>query len=366
MARIRGMTDEKIIELYKNGLPYEKLCPMVGLSDRAIRNIIKKHGIDRRSTGRPRIHQVNELFFQTWSPEMAWVLGLLLTDGHVSKTNQSIYLSQKDEDLLRKVGILMGAEPVIAKPSGTRTIPMLIINSKIIRADLERLGMTTAKSYTVIFPEVPEAYLPAFIRGVIDGDGWVDRNGYRMNITTASNEFAIGFKAVLERWGLKSTISTIDETATKSIYRVWIKGKYQLLRLANIIYEKCDTNFVVHKRDRMNFHRNSDNSKLIAKFETAEGRVNFRTTINAHLLNQLKQNARYKDMHVNHLLESYIESFLNENTTTVIKTTLRKDRIHFKTTYKKELLNNVRSFAKENGLFINEVIEYSILNSGDS
>ena len=86
------MTDEKIIELYKSGLPYEKLSDMIGLSDRAIRNVLNKHGVELKPIGRPRIHQVNEDFFKTWSHEMAWVLGLFITDGHVNKDiHQYIY-----------------------------------------------------------------------------------------------------------------------------------------------------------------------------------------------------------------------------------------------------------------------------------
>ena len=105
------MTDEKIIELYKSGLPYEKLCDMIGLSDRAIRNVLNKHGVELKPIGRPRIHQVNEDFFKTWSHEMAWVLGLFITDGHVNKDVHSVYLSQKDETLLKKVAKLMDANP---------------------------------------------------------------------------------------------------------------------------------------------------------------------------------------------------------------------------------------------------------------
>ncbi len=104
------MTDEKIIELYKSGLPYEKLCDMIGLSDRAIRNVLNKHEVQLKPIGRPRIHQVNEDFFKTWSHEMAWVLGLFITDGHVNKEVHSVYLSQKDEAILTKVAQLMGAK----------------------------------------------------------------------------------------------------------------------------------------------------------------------------------------------------------------------------------------------------------------
>src|SRR6185312_5355066 len=111
------MTDEKIIELYKGGLPYEKLCSIIGLSDRAIRNVLNKHGVQLNPIGRPRIHKVNEDFFKTWSHEMAWVLGLFITDGHVSKDVHSVYLSQNDEALLTKVAKLMDANPTIAQGS---------------------------------------------------------------------------------------------------------------------------------------------------------------------------------------------------------------------------------------------------------
>lgn len=251
MARQTGMTDKKIIELYQSGLPYAKLCPLVGLSDRAIRNIIKKHGIDRKPIGRPRIHKVNEDFFKTWTPEMAWVLGLIITDGHVNKQYHSIYLSQKDEDLLRKVAVLMEAEPVIAPATGTRTTPMLIINSKIIKEDLERLGITPNKSHTVNFPEVPDQYLPAFVRGVVDGDGWVQKRSYVMNITTASEHFANGLLSVFRNWNLRTEI-TIEMTLSKKIiYRVWVKGKQELPKLAAIIYEGAGNLFNENKKARM-------------------------------------------------------------------------------------------------------------------
>ncbi|MCM3743106.1 hypothetical protein M3193_03020 [Sporosarcina luteola] len=44
MPRNPGMTDEKIIELYKSGLSYDKHCNKIGLSDRAIRNVLIKRG----------------------------------------------------------------------------------------------------------------------------------------------------------------------------------------------------------------------------------------------------------------------------------------------------------------------------------
>lgn len=62
VARKRGITDEQIIEMYVSGMSYVEMSSIIGIKDRAIRNVLVKHGIDRKKVGRPRIHQVNEHF----------------------------------------------------------------------------------------------------------------------------------------------------------------------------------------------------------------------------------------------------------------------------------------------------------------
>lgn len=67
MPRNPGITDEEIIEMYKSGIPFKKMVPIIGLLDRGIRNVLYKHGIQmnrEQSSGRPRKHKVNEDFFK--------------------------------------------------------------------------------------------------------------------------------------------------------------------------------------------------------------------------------------------------------------------------------------------------------------
>lgn len=59
MARNPGMTDERIIELYKSGLLFSELRISIGLSDGAIRNVLNKHEVELRPIGRQRIRKVN-------------------------------------------------------------------------------------------------------------------------------------------------------------------------------------------------------------------------------------------------------------------------------------------------------------------
>jgi phage antirepressor YoqD-like protein len=96
--------DKQIINMYKSGMSFKEMTKIIGLSDRAIRNVLYKHKIEMnrsRSSGQPRKNMVNEDFFKTWSNEMAWVLGLIITDGCINKTINTITLTQKNEDILR-------------------------------------------------------------------------------------------------------------------------------------------------------------------------------------------------------------------------------------------------------------------------
>ena len=65
---------------------------------------MKKYGLIRRTQSKARIeaikkgkferleyHDINENFFSEWSPEMAWVLGLLFTDGNILTKSFAIF-----------------------------------------------------------------------------------------------------------------------------------------------------------------------------------------------------------------------------------------------------------------------------------
>jgi hypothetical protein len=185
---------------------------------------------------------------------MAWVLGLMITDGTVHKQNNCVTLSQKDERILQLAAAHMEADYVLSKGGSTLKTPTLLINSKVIKKDLAELGVTARKSLFVPFPAVPDDFLPSFIRGVIDGDGWVQKRGYVMNITTGSTLFAEGLLSVFQSWSLRSELTIQLSQASNPIYRGWVKGKTQLPKLAEIIYHEAGGNFIQYKKDYMTQH----------------------------------------------------------------------------------------------------------------
>jgi len=100
------------------------------------------------------------------------------------------------------------------------------------------------------------------------------------------------------------------------------------------------------------------NDKLIQI--TDDSRVKFRTNISKSILEQLQELALEHDTHINYLLETGLQNVLAQGVITYNKESRPKDRVQYKTTYDKDLLQQVKEFAKQHQLFINDVIEYSV------
>lgn len=100
------------------------------------------------------------------------------------------------------------------------------------------------------------------------------------------------------------------------------------------------------------------NGKLI--HTTDQSRVKFRTNLSKAIINQLKDIAEENDTHVNYLLETGLEKVILEDVIQFNKELRPKDRVQYKTTYDKELLEKVKEFATNHKVFVNDVIEYSV------
>lgn len=93
---------------------------------------------------------------------------------------------------------------------------------------------------------------------------------------------------------------------------------------------------------------------------TDVSRIKFRTNISESILESLKKIASENNTHINYLIESGLQTVLVQDVISYNKESRPKDRIQYKTTYDKELLDSTKEFAKEHNLFINDVIEYSV------
>ncbi|WP_456279312.1 rRNA methyltransferase [Bacillus sp. AK128] len=102
----------------------------------------------------------------------------------------------------------------------------------------------------------------------------------------------------------------------------------------------------------------SINGRLVHTID--ESRVKFRTNVSKSTIEYLNQLALEHNTHVNYLIETGLQKVLEAGVINFSKDTRPKDRIQYKTTYDKGLLEDVKEFAKNHDLYINDVIEYSV------
>jgi hypothetical protein len=100
------------------------------------------------------------------------------------------------------------------------------------------------------------------------------------------------------------------------------------------------------------------NGKLVQSVD--ESRSEYKTRISAALIQQLKLQAKESNTHIGYLLESGFENILNEDAIIFDKKNRPKDRVDFRTTCDKDILNKLKIFAKKNSLNLNDVIEASV------
>jgi hypothetical protein len=107
------------------------------------------------------------------------------------------------------------------------------------------------------------------------------------------------------------------------------------------------------------------NGKLLQTIDSS--RIKYKTRISKALLDDLKIMADKNNTYVGYLLENGFENILKENAITFDKKNRPKDRVEFRTTCDKELLERLKKFAKDHQLNLNDVIEASVayINTND-
>src|SRR6184192_4210661 len=91
-----------------------------------------------------------------------------------------------------------------------------------------------------------------------------------------------------------------------------------------------------------------------------DSRMKFKNSISKSILDDLNELATQHNTYSNYLLETGLRHLLNEGVITYNKKLRPKDRVQYQTTFDKELLEQVKQFAKDHQLFINDVMEYSV------
>lgn len=144
-----------------------------------------------------------------WSPQLAYAIGLLATDGCLSPPGHLIDLTSNDREQLENFRHCLGVDLSITKKSAGNGRKSLRIQFKnvLFYNFLLSIGLTPAKSRTLGPLKIPSKYFFDFLRGVFDGDGstylywdprWRSSFMYYFCIASASEKFILWLRREIE------------------------------------------------------------------------------------------------------------------------------------------------------------------------
>lgn len=208
---------------------------------------ISKAELSKIQSQNARKYHINENYFKTWSHNMAYILGLWFADGCIYRGQMfDITLHKKDKYILKQIAKELEYEgPIIDYVD--RQAARINFSCVVIYNDIVALGGTERKSLTVEFPEVPEEYLPDFIRGYFDGDGCI----MRLKNNRVNSAFTCGSKIFLDKLLEILRDKAGVEGGSYDASCVSLKfGKKDSFKIGDYIYQNDPELFLKRKRDK--------------------------------------------------------------------------------------------------------------------
>ena len=185
-GKVLTLEEEKnVCELYLTKKYTQKiLAEKFSCSTYVIHNALIRNNIDIEKNKPQHISdtKLKEDYFEKIDTEYkAYFLGLLFADGNVFKKQITLELNFKDIEILQKLKEELNCSNKISyrKRTNTEMSSIRIISEKMCE-DLSKYNIVPNKTYvSKHLPKVPEEYKKDFLRGLIDGDGWItfSKNG---------------------------------------------------------------------------------------------------------------------------------------------------------------------------------------------
>jgi len=183
-----------------------------------------------------------------WSPEFAYAIGLITTDGSLSNDGRHFDLTSKDEEQLINFKKCLGLKVKIGykiPKKGGRKVSRVQFGDVLFFKFLLGIGLTPAKTKTVGKIDIPKKYFFDFLRGHHDGDGcfysywdprWKSSFMYYLTFISASEKHLIWIRSNLTT--STSVKGTINSIASDSMYQLRFAKSESLKILKKMYYSK--------------------------------------------------------------------------------------------------------------------------------
>jgi len=137
----------------------------------------------------------------------AYFVGLMLTDGYVNYTKKNIGLDLCDKDVIEFLASYINCSYSIINCQNHKTKNnfnqqtkyRIILHFEELLIQLKRFSILPQKSLSLEGPKLFKyevKFIPYILRGIIDGDGWIRKDGKEFFICSSSEKFIITLSVI--------------------------------------------------------------------------------------------------------------------------------------------------------------------------
>lgn len=187
-----------------------------------------------------------------WSPDFAYAIGLIATDGCLSPSGRHIIFVSKDEEQIQNYMKALRIKNAISFSRSTFTgelTPRVQFGDVLFWGFLIGIGITPAKSKTIGELKIPKKYFFDFLRGSHDGDGsfhsywdprWRSSFMYYLIFGSASKEHLLWIQSTIRRLlGVSGHIT--GRGRERTVYQLKYAKKEALKIIGKMYYSRAVT-----------------------------------------------------------------------------------------------------------------------------
>ncbi len=191
----------------------------------------------------------------TWSAELAYAVGLIVTDGCLSSNGKSVAFTSKDLEQIENFKKILKLTSKTGYTKNPRSTAYRIYFSSVQFFDwLVSIGLSTNKSLILGPISIPDNYFKDFLRGHLDGDGsittYIDSYNTKIKasyvykrllvrfISGSSQHIRWLYDKIYENLGAKGALHITPTSLTRKnpIYTIKFAKKESLKLLKQIYY----------------------------------------------------------------------------------------------------------------------------------
>ena len=234
-------------------LTADAIAARVGCASITILRRLRRFGIPARPRG--PLRQAKTLNGDIeWSPNLAYAVGLIATDGNLSGDGRHLTVTSKDRDLLETFRACLNIRAAITPNTSAYGSGALRVQwgDRHFYNWLVGIGLTPAKSLTLRPLAIPDVVFADFVRGCIDGDGsvtvYVDRyhtdkseryvyERLYVSLVSASGAFLEWMRATIHRLlSVKGSITVKRAEGRSPLWRLCYAKSESIQLLRKIYY----------------------------------------------------------------------------------------------------------------------------------